>query len=262
MKYAILTASIIGFCTVVLTPSSVQAEEDAKLSIATGIDYNTGKYGGTQATDILYIPVTTKYQSKSWILKLTLPYLQITGPGSAINLINGVTIIPAPANTPITRSGLGDVVAAATHNVYDGGASGFTAKLTGKIKFGTASTDQGLGTGKNDYTLQSELYQVTGNLTSFGTVAYKVYGNPPGYTLNNGFYGSIGGSYKLKEKTNAGALITIGQATTSTGTTRMETIFFVNNKLDRNFKAQGYVLKGLTNNVPDWGIGASITYIM
>lgn len=262
MKFAILTASIIGFCAAAAACSSVQAAADAKLSIATGMDYNTGKYGGTQATDILYIPVTTKYQTKSWTMKLTLPYLQITGPGSAINIMNGVTIIPAPTNAPITRSGMGDVVAAATHNVYDGGATGLTVNLTGKVKFGTASRNQGLGTGENDYALQSELYQVTGNLTSFGTVAYKTYGSPPGYTLINGFYGTLGGSFRLKENTNAGALISAGQATTSTGSTRMETIFFVNNKFDRNLKAQGYVLKGLTNNVPDVGLGASITYIM
>jgi hypothetical protein len=40
----------------------------------------------------------------------------------------------------------------------------------------------------------------------------------------------------------------------------MEAIFFVSRKLDKIWKAQGYVLKGFTNSVPDFGAGATIAY--
>jgi len=259
MKNAIFAASLIAlFATAPM--QTAYAEESGKFSLETGMDYNTGKYGGTQSTDILYVPVTGRYQAKSWTLKLTVPYLQISGPS---NVINGVGLTGAAiTNTSTTRSGLGDVIAAATHNAYNGGASGLLVNLTGKVKFGTASSSKGLGTGKNDYALQSEAYQVTGNLTSFGTLGYKVHGAPVGYTLNNVFYGSLGGSYKFDQETNGGMMLNLAQKTTMRGSSHVEAIFFASHKLDKNLKVQGYVLKGFTRSVPNWGAGATIAFLL
>lgn len=261
MKNAILAASLFAsFATAIV--HLAHAEEGGKFSLETGMDYNTGKYGRTQSTDILYVPVTGRYQGKSWTLKLTVPYLQITGPATVISMINGVNLTgTAATNTPLTRSGLGDVIASATHNAYNGGASGLMVNLTGKVKFGTASSIKGLGTGKNDYTLQSDLYQVTGDLTNFGTFGYKIHGSPVGYKLNNVFYGSLGGSYKFNQKTNGGMMLNLGQKSTATGSSHIEAILFVSQKFDKDWKAQGYVLKGFTNAVPDWGVGATIAYL-
>jgi hypothetical protein len=235
------------------------AVEYGKFTLETGMDYNTGKYGGTQSTSILYVPVTLKYYRNSWTLKLTVPYLQIAGP---YNVINGVGVTGVATANSTTRSGLGDVVLAATRNVYDNGSTGFFANLTGKLKLGTASSAQGMGTGKADYAFQSDVFQLTGRLTSFGTLGYKVYGRPTGYTLNNVFYGLLGGSYQFDQETNGGLMLNLAQKSTATGASRIEAIFFASHKLEKNLKAQGYVLKGFTRSVPDWGIGASIGFLL
>lgn len=262
MKNAILAASLISS----FVPAALQsayAEEAGKFSLETGMDYNTGKYGGSQSTDIFYVPFTGKYQGKEWTLRLTVPYIQITGPASVISVMNGIALTGAAAsNTPLTRSGMGDVVGAATHNVYNGGNSGLVVNLTGKVKLGTASVSQGLGTGQNDYALQSDLYQVKGSYTTFGTLGYKIYGSPPGYTLNNIFYGSVGQSYKFDQATSGGAMLSLGQKVISTGSSLVEAIFFVNHKLDQTWKAQGYFLKGFTNGVPDFGFGATVAHAL
>lgn len=259
MNNAILAASLTALFAAV-TIQIAYADESGKFSLETGMDYNTGKYGGTQSTDILYVPVTARYQDKSWTLKLTVPYLQISGPS---NVINGVGLTGAAVtNTITTRSGMGDVIAAATHNAYNGGASGLLVNLTGKVKFGTASSAKGLGTGKNDYSLQSEVYQMQGNLTSFATVGYKIHGAPVGYVLNDVFYGSLGGSYKFDQETNGGMMLNLGQKSTAKGSSRMEAIFFASHRFDKNLKAQGYVLKGFSKSVPGWGAGATIAFLL
>jgi hypothetical protein len=257
MKKTILAASLVT--TFALIPfQAAHAELDGKFSLETGMDYNTGKYGGSQSTDILYVPFTGKYQGKEWTLKMTVPYLRITGPS---NVVNGVGQTVTYAGAPRTsRSGLGDVIVAATHNVYNGGAKGVMVNLTGKIKFGTADSTKWLGTGKNDYALESSVFQAFGDLTAFGTLGYKVYGSPAAYQLRNIFYGSFGGSYKYDQATNAGAMLILGQKVTATGSSREEALLFVNHKLDKNWKMQGYALKGFTNSVPDWGVGASVDY--
>ncbi len=259
MKIAILAASLIALSAT--DPiKAAHAEEIGKFSLETGMDVNTGKYGGTQSTEILYVPFTGKYQGKSWTLKLTIPYLQITGPN---NIINGVGAAGTATTTRSSRSGMGDVLAAATHNAYNGGPAGLIVNLTGKVKLGTAKSTNGfgLGTGKNDYAFQSDLFQVAGDLTTFGSVGYKLHGSPAGYKLNDVFYGSLGVSYKFRQETNGGMMLDLGQKSTATGSSHIQAIFFLSQKLSKNWKAQGYVLKGFTNAVPDVGAGAAFAYL-
>ena len=259
MKHAILAATLIAsFVTVPV--QGAHAEEGGRFSLETGMDYNTGKYGGTQSTEIRYVPVTGKYQGKSWTLKLTVPYLQITGPD---NVITGVGVTGTATGTRSTRSGLGDMIVAATNNVYYGGPAGLIVNLTGKVKLGTASSNggYGLGTGKNDYSFQSDLFQVTEDFTTFGSLGYKFLGSPAGYTLNNIFYGSLGGSYKFTQETSGGLMFNLGQKTSATGSPHQEAILFVSQKLSKDWKAQGYVLQGFTNAVPDFGAGATVAYL-
>lgn len=259
MKRAMLAACLILACLTAPVPHA-HAEQGGKFSLETGMDYNTGKYGGRQSTDILYIPVTGKYQGRLWTLKLTVPYIEITGPGNVI-MVNGAGLTGAVNVTPRpTRSGLGDVVASASRTVYSS-ASGFVFNATGKVKFGTASAANGLGTGQNDYALQADPYQVTGNYTTFGTLGYRKYGSPAGFKLNSVFYGSLGVSYKFSQETSGGILWSGGQRITDAVSARSEALAFVSHKLGNDWKAQGYLLKGFTNSVPDWGLGATVGYV-
>ena len=259
MKHAMLAVSLVA----PLALTSVQtacAEEGGSFTLETGVHSSTGKYGGTQSTDILYIPVTGKYRNGPWTVKVTVPYLQITGPANVINGVGQTRV--ATGTTRTKRSGLGDVVASVSNTVYTDTSSGLFANLTGKVKFGTASSAQGLGTGKNDYAVQTELYRVNEDLTTFGTLGYQVYGRPAGYRLNNAFYGSLGASYKLDQETSGGILLNLGQKITTTGSSRAEALLFATRKLDKAWKAQGYVLRGFTRSVPDWGAGVTVSYLL
>jgi len=258
MKNAILATSFLAFFST-SAAQLARAEESGKFSLQTGMDYSSGKYGGTQSTNIVYVPVTGKYQTRDWTVKLTVPYLRISGPS---NVLNGIGGVGTATNTVTTRSGLGDVIAGATHTVYSGGTSGFFATVTGKIKFGTADSTQGLGTGKNDYSLQTDLYQTTGKMTSFGGIGYKVYGSPASYTLNNVFFGSLGGSYKFNPKTNGGLMFSYKEKTISTGSPHEEAILFARHNIDKVWKIDGYALKGFTKSSPDFGLGVSINHLL
>lgn len=263
MKYAVFLVCQIAFFALIPVHAA-RAEEIRKISLESGMDFNTGKYGSSQSTDVRYIPFTGKYQDKTWTLKLTVPYLQITGPESLISVLNGVAPTgPTVTNSRITRSGLGDVVLAATRYTCNGGPSGLLASLTGKVKFGTASRAKGLGSGENDFALQSELYRISELLTVFGTFGFKAYGSPVGtaYRLNNGFYGSTGGIYKVDQHTDAGATLNVGQKIAAMGSHRVEAVFFAGHKIEKNWKARGYVLRGFTRSVPDWGMGATVAYM-
>lgn len=255
IDHHILAALALG--ALFLSPSPSLAESGV-LNFTTGVDYSSGKYGGPESTDILYIPFTGKYETDKWTLKLTVPYVTITGPGNVVKDIGQTT---PTAGTRTTQSGLGDVVAAATYELYDNGASGTRVDLTGKIKFGTADKDKGLGTGKDDYAFQADVYKaINKSFTAFGAIGYKIAGKPADYTLNNVFYGSLGGSYKLSQETSAGLILDLRQKSSATGTAQKELTAFLSHKISKDWKAQGYIVKGYTDSSPDWGAGIMMTH--
>jgi hypothetical protein len=41
--------------------------------VAVGAEYSTGKFGGTETTDTLYIPVVVRHETGPWVFKATGP---------------------------------------------------------------------------------------------------------------------------------------------------------------------------------------------
>jgi hypothetical protein len=54
------------------------------LSFSTATDFTTGKYGGPSATDIWYVPFTARYDKGRASFRVTLPYLNMTGPDNVL----------------------------------------------------------------------------------------------------------------------------------------------------------------------------------
>lgn len=234
------------------------AAEAGSFSLTTGLDYSSGKYGSSESTDILYIPFTGKYETGPWSFKLTVPYIRITGTGG---VVRDVGAFRAGGTRRTTESGLGDVVASASYNVYaSSGANPMILDVTGKVKFGTADESKGLGTGKDDYSLQADVYKTFDKFTAFGTLGYKVLGDPAGVNLDNVFYGSLGGSYKFTQKTSGGVILDLRQKASPTGAPQRELTAFVSHKIDKTWKAQAYLVHGFADGSPDWGAGAMVAY--
>lgn len=236
---------------------SVPAVAEDQFSIGTGFDYSSGTYGNAKPTDILYVPVTGKYESDNLTLKLTVPYISITSPGGVVRGIGRFGRITTRTTTT-TNSGLGDITTSAGYNVYTGDSLAFD--LVGNIKFGTADANRGLGTGKNDYSAQIDGYHTRNKTTLFWTVGYKVYGSPvAGVILNNAPYGTIGASQKLSNKTSAGIMLDMAKSPSIYSTDQGEVTVFISHKIATNIKVQANALKGFSNGSPDFGGGAMIT---
>ncbi len=250
-----LATTLIALVLAALTQAAMAA--DNRVTLTTGVDYSTGKYGGTQSTDITFIPVIAKYETGLWTWKLSVPYIRITGPG---NVVPSVGQVASGSGSRTTQSGLGDVVASASYTVYSSLATQTLIDLTGKVKFATADETKNLGTGKNDYAAQVDIYKLVGKFTPFGTVGYKVLGSPATYTLNNVWYGTLGAAYKVSKTTTSGLMLDLRQKSSPAGAPRRELTAFVSHKLSHDWRLQGYAVKGFADGSPDWGIGAMVSY--
>jgi hypothetical protein len=228
-----------------------------QFSLSAGFDYSSGKYGNTASTDILYIPVIGKYEADKVTLKLTVPYISVTGPGG---VIRGLGRIGPPNNraATTTHSGVGDIVASAGYTVYE--IKDLRLDAVGSVKFGTANSGQGLGTGQNDYSAQIDgYYSFRQNTTFFATAGFRFYGAPPGADMGSAPYASIGASHLLSNVTTVGAMLDVAQGPSFAGSDRQEISAFVIQKMASKLDFQANVMRGLSDGSPDYGGGVLVT---
>jgi len=229
---------------------------DGTFKFSTGFDYSSGDYGASSDTDILYIPFTFKYQTLPWTVKLTVPYLRITGPGGVVQSPEGPIVVGSAGASRTTESGLGDIVASASYELNPQPL----VEVTGKVKLGTADEGKGLGTGENDYAAQVDIADTYGKLTPFGTLGYRVTGDPAGSDLDNVYYASVGVGYKVDSLTSVGAIFDYKQAASRTSEDARELVGYVTRKTENPWYWTGYAVLGLSDGSPDAGLGLQWTY--
>jgi hypothetical protein len=251
--------AIIGIILAFFSSQINLAYAEGNFSMTSGIDYSTGKYGQKDSTEITYIPFIAKYESDNNTIKLTVPWVRITGPGDVVG--GNTPVVLGTSNRPVTtQEGLGDIVFSASHTIARLGESNpLIIDLTGKVKIATASSSKSLGTGENDYTIELDAYRPLGKSTIlFGDVGYKFMGDPSGINLNNVWFGSAGISYKLNPTSNAGIMIDARQATLDTSASLRELTVFLTHKINTHYKLQSYLTHGYSNASTDWGGGMMI----
>src|SRR5436305_990332 len=103
-------AVIAGACALAAPALADEAFGDVfwQYSARTGSDYSTGHYGASEATDILYLPVTLKAAKGPLTLRMDLSWIHIAGPAI---LLDAGTVDPALAGlrTAGSASGAGDI---------------------------------------------------------------------------------------------------------------------------------------------------------
>ena len=232
------------------------------LTLGTGFDYTSGKYGTSEKTEILYVPLTGKYEMGPWTFRAVVPYIRITGPGNVVGAGADRVTLPGASTTRRTESGLGDIVGSAFYNVMNESRAPFGLDIGAKVKLGTADRDRGLGTGENDYSVQADAFKPFGATTVFASLGYRWYGDPPGVDLRNVVYGSAGATHKLSDNTSFGAAYDWRPKVSTNGGQISEATAFVTQRLSRAWKVQLYGVKGFSTGSPDYGVGAFLSYAL
>jgi hypothetical protein len=250
----------IGAALFAASHTAALAASDDLTTFSVGAEYSKGDYGAPQPTDTYYVPFAVKHETGRWILKLTVPYLEITGPGNVIGA-GADRVVIGDGNAPRrTASGLGDIVGAVFYNALDDRKAPVGVDVGFKVKFGTANSDKGLGTGENDYAVQADLFKTMGNFTPFGTIGYRVYGDPPGVNFRNVPYGTVGGAYRFSRQTTAGAAYDFRSPVVTGGASVSELTAYVSQRLSESVKLQLYAIKGFSDASPDYGVGLNLSY--
>jgi Putative MetA-pathway of phenol degradation len=257
-----------GFILAALITNTAHADADyfslgknEALNVAIGTEYSSGKYGQTTNTNVLIVPISVSYREDKTTVSLVVPYLRISGPGNIVGATaNQVQVNGAVTPPRAVSSGLGDVVLGLTQNMYANPNNGWAVDLTGNIKFGTANSVSGLGTGETDYALQTDVAKYFDAVDLFGTLGWRKMGNPPGITFKNPGYTSIGAGYSSSENLRFGVAYDFRQRVITGTSNFAEVLAFVNYQVSKSARLQIYALKGLTDNSPDKGLGATVNF--
>ena len=228
---------------------------NGKVSFSTGATYITGDYGNSETTEIYFVPFTFKYKIEKFNFKLTIPYLEKTGPTNVIADIGQLGQQVITQRT--TETGLGDITAAARYNFYYNQDFKLLLDAEGKVNIGTANENKGLGTGKTDYSFRLGIYKVFDKLTPYTKFGYKVYGSPQ---LNDVFFVSTGLSYQVNSIISAGVDYAWREKVSNSGDEKHQITAFSSQKLTSNWGLQEYIIKGFGRSTADWGGGISISY--
>jgi hypothetical protein len=202
------------------------------------------------------LPLSLKYHTDDWNLRLSTAWLRVQGNGS-------VTPGGDPLNSAgnlSTTEGWGDISARATYTLLDERTHWAGLDLSGKIKFGTASEAKFLGTGKNDYSLQVGVFKPLDNWTPFLDLGYKWKGDPNGLDYRNVWLGSVGTDYRITPALSFGGSYDWQQAVTSTSFPISEAMLYLNLHLNDDSRLNLYVVGGFSEASPDWGSGLIFTY--
>lgn len=229
-----------------------------RLTLSSGFDFSTGDYGSTGTTQIEYAPVSIKYARDPFVVKLTVPYIRITGPGNVVG-VDGVLVTGASAKQE-TNDGLGDVILRTGYVLKPVGPAWPYLEFTAKVKFPTASAKRSLGTGEFDETLQVEASKTFASFTPFLTAGYRFVGNPPGSNLRNVVFASVGFDYRIRDRLNAGLSYEWRQTASPSVGDSQELSPYLSWKINSHVSLTPYAVFGLTRAATDVEIGFGTSY--
>ena len=236
-------------------PSDKDSESD--LNVKFGYDHTAGKYDQRRDSTLSTSSVTATYDAGDYAFDIMVPYLRESGPGRVLFL---------PGHRPViligpdrTARGMGDVTGGVTRYLLDQETHGLDLDLEALVKFGTASSTKGLGTGKNDLAVQAAFGRSLGDLEGTLTTGYTLVGKAAGFDLQNSFYGSFDLSYKVAAPVRIGATYSAGQSAAKGTSGSRDGTAYVEFTPWKGLKVELYYLKGWSTQSPDRGGGVSVS---
>jgi Putative MetA-pathway of phenol degradation len=247
------------------TTASQETSSATSVTLSSGLDYSSGRYGMHQTTDILAALSDITLKTDDFQFSASLPYLDIKGPTSVIIGSNGVPVairrgvVPAP---PSNRAGWGDLNLSATWSVPPEDLDEFQVDLTGRTKIARANAAKGLSSGETDFEFTADITREIGIWSPFVTFGYRIPGSPSAYSLNSAPSFSIGTSLQIDEKLLAIASYDFDGTISNTLADSQQFSASASWLFNDSLTFTVYASKGLSSGAPSGGTGLLIGWKM
>ncbi len=239
-------------------PEADHADDETTLNVKLGYDRTVGKYGQSATSTTSTNSVAITYDTDAASFDVLFPYLSQSGPGRLIAIAGRRPIVVLGSDQK--ASGLGDITAGMTRYALNEEDHGVDLDFGATIKFHSASAAKGLGSGKTDLALQSNLAHSFGLFSTALTVGYSIVGKPPNQHYRNAFYSSLDGSFKISKAVSVGLTYSGGASIIQGLPGSRDVTAYINFKPTRKIKFDIYYLTGRSTQSPDNGAGITVAY--
>jgi len=240
-------------------PSNDAEARELGLTVSGTPEYTEGKYGTRHTTEILNVPfVLDWFVTDRFDLSLTLPYLREHGRDIVATIGGGAVRTPlgrqASTARARTEEGLGDVLLEAGYVLLE--AKDLRPEVRGfaEIKFPTADSRRGLGTGAFDETIGLGLEKKFSKWTTSLEVRYVFVGSPHGTSLDNSVGWSAELAYDATSWLRLSSMLEGATAVARHEPGLLDLRVVAEVKVSHHVKLKAGALKGLSNGSPDFGV--------
>jgi len=242
------------------SPAIRPATPGSAVEIATGLEYQEGKYGTGQKIETISIPTNLRVSTGRFQFTATLPYVRIDAPGNVVGGGGGVLglpiiIDPSQPATRNRREGIGDLKLGAAYTVP---TSSIGLTLLGQVKAPTASASKHLGTGETDYLVGAELSKSFGGVTPFVGISYTLPGDPKGYDLRNSLSARGGVATMLGSRVRGYISYGYAQSLSRLVANEQQISTGINAGLSNRLSLGVFGTAGLSQGSPDVGAGVQL----
>jgi hypothetical protein len=230
-------------------------------------DYAKGNYGTPDKFVDTFATLSGQYEWERVSLKISMPYIwSRTDSQVTIDPEEGGVI--CDTNCPTVNqtekvSGRGNLSLSLSYSIPKE-EDGIELTMTGKIRFGTADPDKGLGTGKTDYALDFEFSRAFGDVTPLLGIGYRWRGKPyPESSIVDSPYAWAGFIYSINDASDAELYYGYRRPSSINSLIAGRDISVsLYHRLNKRIRFNASLGKGLSVNNPDWfgGLGVGVKY--
>jgi len=252
------------------------AHAETTLRLSTGVDYSSGKYGGTSKTDVIVAPLSAKVASGHWALRATVPVISITGnqafvviddnggAGGGASGSNGTSGSQNVSSQTVTRrgttTGFGDLSLAGTYTFDDVLGKRSYLDVTGRVRLPTGQESKGLSLGVTDYAAIGELGFTGKNAGSYVSGGRRFLTDAKGLDRVDGWQAEVGGWARTGGRSVVGGSVDWRDGSTRNGRDVADANAYVSFKLNDHVRAGLSASAGLTKAAADYGIGVNLAW--
>lgn len=285
LKQIVLAFS--GALALIFSPTAL-----AQLSLSTGIEYTRGNYGKPGSTEVWLVGHAARYRTGPWIFRISLPLLRVEGRSSVTDIEasdpdDGDFIDPADdeedapdgglsgttGNTVRRQTGFGDATISVFRTMVEANSGPVGIELGGLAKIPVAGGNRCLLTNDEmDLSAQANLFQYYGRFEPYLSFGWTKRGDPVARDnqcnvidgsrihLRDPLFRTIGVGYRLDDDSSIRIEHEFRQKLRATSDPKSELSVIYQRRLTEHWRFNAFGLLGLSNNSPDTGLGASVSY--
>ena len=279
LRYALAALLVVPACCSLARAAGEPANKQTDFSVSLGVEFASGDYGTNTTTESVYVPlIVTWFPTERIDIGVEVPYIYQSNPNVTTTLyqsnqttttLKAVSRRGGPGGSAAATgfgssgssvSGLGDIILRLGVIALFEGDRAPQLRPSLFVKFPTASTSDGLGTGEFDAGGGLEATKWFGSLLLTGEAIYNYQGRAAGFGLKNYLSYTAGFGYQVTHSIRPMLLLKGATAPSNYSGDLLEARLRGLWDITDTTALDLFASHGITDSSPEYGAGIAVVY--